>query len=298
MKRNTRAVITGGAGFLGSHLAQELASSGYGVMLYGPERPELSKFDYVEGDIRDRDRLRYSLAGADIVFHLAGAIGTDYLIERAREAVDVNIGGTLDVYDLARELGFTVVDVGVIPDWLSPYMITKKASAKFGAMYHTEFQTDIRVLELSHVYGPGQRVEPYNKAIPTFISRALRDEPLTVYGKGSRPMDCIYVKDAVKALKLVGECTGLAGKIIPLGSGEAVTVLGLARKIIDMTHSSSEIVFAPMRRGEPSDQDLREIKGVDLSAWRAHFDWQPETNLDAGLKETIPYYARLTAPAR
>ena len=298
MKSATRAVITGGAGFIGSHLARELSSCGYEVTIYGREKPELAEFEFLIGDVRDKERLRHGVRGADIVFHLAGAVGTDYLVERAREAVETNINGSLNLYDLARDLGFTVVEIGVIPEWLSPYMITKKAAARFGAMYHAELHADIKIVELSHVYGPGQRAEPYQKAIPAFITRALQGEPLTVFGGGHRAMDCLYVKDAVRALKMVGECETMAGRAIPFGSGSAITVLELAKKVVAVLNSGSEIVFAPMRKGEPPDHCETEVKGVDLSSWLTHFDWKPETSLDDGLRQTIEYYrAHLRAVA-
>ncbi len=285
-----RALITGGGGFIARHLASELRDGGYDVVLFGMERPPSDALSFVRGDIRHIEELLAAARGADVLFHLAGAIGTEYLVERAHEAVDVNINGTLNVYEVARRLEIAVVDVGVIPNWPSPYMITKKAAASFGYMYHRAFGTDVRILELSHVYGPGQRVEPYFKAVPTFITRALRNEPLTIFGRGRRLMDCLFVEDAARGLRLTGECSALSGRSVTLGTGRVITVLGLAQLVIRLTESRSPIEFAPMRMGEPDDITEDAAGAVDLAHWESMFSWRPCTRLQDGLKKTIEYY--------
>jgi UDP-glucose 4-epimerase len=217
-------------------------------------------------------------------------LGTGYLVERAREAVEVNLLGALNVYDLAREFGARVVNVGLLPDWPTSYMITKKAATSFGIMYHRELGVDVRTLELANVYGPRQRLGPYFKAVPTFIAHAVRGTPLSIFGSGFGVLDCVYVDDVARALRLLGEAPGLGGAVVPFGSGLGVTVNELAARVVQLAASSSAIVHLPMRAGEPDAPPAETIRGVDLSTWLAHVNWRPTTTLDDGLLCTLAWY--------
>lgn len=285
-----RALITGGSGFIGSYLSQEISNHGYQVTILDYHRPTNSLIEFVEGDILDLKLLNNTIKNCDIVFHLAGVLGTEYLCDKVQEAIDINIKGSVNVFETAKVFGVKVINTGLIPEWDNPYMITKKAVMRLGRMYHNAFKVDITTLEFTHVYGPGQRTEPYHKAIPNFIVRALKNEPLEIYGSGQKYMDCIFVEDTAKALRLAGESTQVSGKVFQIGRGEGIKVVDLAYKIISLTNSKSSLKFLPMRQGEPEGNGS--FIAVDLREWLLFFNWTPKTSLEEGLLKTIEWYKK------
>jgi nucleoside-diphosphate-sugar epimerase len=220
---------------------------------------------------------------------LAGLLGTCYLGTVVGDAVDVNIHGAVNVFEAAKRSGAYVVNIGLNPEWLNAYMITKKAAMRFGCMYHQMFGTRIVTLEVTHVYGPGQPTGPYRKAIPTFVVKALQNEPLQVYGTGERLMDCVYVDDAAHALRLAADTPAVAGLVLRVSSGEKISVANLASKVRDLTGSKSEIRFGAMRSGEPAAIAPDESFEVEPHA-RTVLNWKPETLLEDGLRKTIDFY--------
>lgn len=283
-----KALITGGAGFIGRYLAVELRAHHWQVTIFDRQPRDEAGLESYVGDIEDANSLSAAAKNVDVIFHLAGLLGTDYLCSKAIDSVRANIIGSLNVFDVALARKIRVVHLGLLPDWDSSYMITKKTAMRFGRMYRREFKTDIRALEVSHVYGPGQRSEPYHKAIPTFISRALKDEPLIVYGSGLKLMDCLYVTDVAVALRLAAEKANLCASVLQLGSLEIRSVLRLAQTIIAKTGSRSRIEFRPMRPGEPDKNNSGVLP--DTTAWTREFDWFPATKLSEGLRRTIDWY--------
>ncbi|KAF0120377.1 MAG: UDP-glucose 4-epimerase [bacterium] len=142
-------------------------------------------------------------------------------------------------------------------------------------------------MEVTHVYGPGQRTEPYRKAIPNFIVRALRGEALEVYGSGQKYMDCLYVEDCAKALRLAAESPKVNGKVFQVESGEKIKVVDLALKIISLTNSKSILRSSlPMRHGEPDEDDSS--ANVNSAEFSRSFDW----SLNEGLLKAIEWYSK------
>jgi UDP-glucose 4-epimerase len=215
-----RVLVTGGSGFIGRHLCEELLEHGYEVIVFDRNPPPSRRYQIHQADIRDSCAVREAVSGCDGVFHLAGLVGTGYLETRTREAVEVNIQGTLNVFEAAREFDTYVINIGLVPAWANAYMITKKTAARFGEMFHGVFGTRITTIEFTHAYGPGQPTGPYRKAIPNFINRALLEEPLEVFGSGERLMDCVYAQDAAHALRLAAEEEAGIGRVIQVSSGK------------------------------------------------------------------------------
>jgi UDP-glucose 4-epimerase len=284
-----RVLVTGGGGFIGSRVCAELAARGHDVRIFDRSGPDMPAAGSIKGDIRDRAAVFGAIAHCDAVVHLAGLLGTCYLETVVGEAVDVNIGGAVNVFEAAKKSGAYVVNIGLSPEWLNAYMITKKAATRFGCMFHRMFGTRIVTLEVTHVYGPGQPLGPYRKAIPTFITRALANQPLEVYGTGDRLMDCIYVDDAARCIRLAVESQAGAGQVLHVSSGERISVNALASKIRDLTGSTSEIKHVTMRPGEPAEIAPDENVEVAPHAKTA-LGWEPEIRLDQGLQETIVHY--------
>ena len=286
-----RVLVTGGSGFIGRFLCKELLTNGYEVIVFDPHREKSEFLDVrkVEGDILDASLLRNAAQGIDIIFHLAGVLGTDYLCGRVAEAIRVNILGMVNVLEVARDLRAKVINTGVVADWDSPYMITKKAAMRLGRMYRREYGVDVVTLEITHVYGPGQALDPYHKAIPTFIVRALTETPLPVYGKGIKHMDCVYVTDIARAMRVAAETRGL-DSVLTVTSNDPIRVVDLAKNIIKLTRSRSQIEFLPMRPGEPDDtreEKFAPVKATLLPGWR------PQVPFTEGLAKTIDWYRKL-----
>ena len=284
----TRAIITGGSGFLGSYLLEELLDGGYSVAVYDRSPPSDRRADFVKGDIVDKEAVHDVVLSGNVVFHLAGMLGTSYLTDKARESVDVNICGALNVFDAVVGTDIKVVNIGLLPEWDNTYMITKKASMKFGRMYAGIFGASITTLELSHVYGPKQRVAPYFKAVPTFITQALAGKPLTIFGKGDKLMDLLHVKDAARAIRMAAEHPSMKGEVLAIGGGNRISVVELAKMIIRMTGSAGGLTYAPMRTGEP-ELDTTEAD-ADMSLAFDILNWKPLIDLDDGMADAIEWY--------
>lgn len=284
-----KALITGGSGFIGSYLCRELLENNYYVTVYDHHEPSNQDVKFVQGDILEAELLRKVIREQDVIFHLAGKLGTDYLCEFVREAVEVNIIGSINVFEAAKEFGVKVINTGLIPEWDNPYMITKKAIMKLGRMYFREFGAAIITMEVTHVYGPCQPIEPYRKAIPNFIVNALRDEPLVIYGSGQKSMDCIYVEDVALALRLMSESSKVSGKVFQVGSGKGTKVVELADMILSLTKSNSSLDFRTMRPGEP---DIDSTVDINLEDCLLLFGWKPTTILTEGLLKTIEWYSK------
>jgi UDP-glucose 4-epimerase len=287
-----KALVTGGSGLIGNYLCKELLNNRYDVTVFDHRQPANPEVKFIKGDILQMQLLTDAIKDSEVIFHLAGMLGTDYLCEYVREAIEVNIVGSVNVFEAAKTAGVKVINTGLIPEWDNAYMITKKAVMRFGKMYHREFGTDITTLEVTHVYGPGQRVEPYHKAIPTFINRALKGEVLDIYGAGQKYMDCFYVEDMATAIRLSSESPFVSGKVLQLGSGEGLKVVELARKIVSLTNSKSSLRHCKMRHGEPDEDDS--LGNIDVESYRKLLDWKPPTKLDDGLLKTIEWYSRHT----
>jgi UDP-glucose 4-epimerase len=285
-----KALVTGGSGLIGSYLCKELLNNKYDVTVFDHHEPANPEVKFIKGDILQMQLLKDVIKDSEVVFHLAGMLGTDYLCEHVREAIEVNIVGSVNVFEAAKTAGVKVINTGLIPEWDNAYMITKKAVMRFGKMYHREFGTDITTLEVTHVYGPGQRVEPYHKAIPTFINRALKNEVLDIYGSGQKYMDCFYVEDIATAIRLSAESPFVSGKVLQLGSGEGLKVVELAHKIISLTNSKSSLRHCKMRHGEPDEDNS--LEHINVESYQKLLDWKPTTKLDDGLLKTIEWYLK------
>ena len=238
----------------------------------------------LDRDVRDR-RTMLGLRDFDVIYHLAGVLGTSELNNRAYEASETNILGTINMLDAAKRCGAKFIDITKPNVWLNTYSITKYAGEQFTKMYHKEFGLPAVSIKWFNVYGPRQSFH-CQKAVPFFIRWALNDEDIEIWGDGTQTGDFIHAKDAVKATIAVAGHKNMEGQTIDIGSGEETTVNELAEMIIKLTGSKSKIVHRPMRSGEDEHThlkaDIRPILGLGYT---------PEYDLETGLKETIEYYA-------
>jgi UDP-glucose 4-epimerase len=292
-----KSVVVGGAGFLGSAVAADLVAREHDVVLYdvcGSQatcdmRLGLGAARFVQGDILDRDRLRGVIDGADEVFHFAGMLGTAELDDEATTAAEVNILGSVRLFEAAIACGVTRVFHASKPNvWLNAYSITKHAAEQFaellgGAQDRTAFSS----LCYFNAFGPHQAHGPVRKLIPSLVRQALNGEPLEVFGSGDQVVDLIYVEDLAK---LTTAYVRVARDARPLdcGRGVPVSVNQVAQTIDRIVGNHCGIRHLPMRRGEVEGTVLVADPGPLLAEVGA-FAFAP---LEDALCDTVDWYRR------
>jgi len=221
--------------------------------------------------------------------HLAGLLGTSETIDEPIGPAQVNILGSLSLFEACRKFKKRACYIAVGNHFmLNTYAITKTCAEKFALMYNAEHGTKIAVVRGLNAYGPYQKHKPVRKVIPNFVLPALRDEPITIYGSGGQVMDFIYVADLAEIL-----CRGLLddhgtyNSVIEAGSGRHTTINHIAETVIKLSGSSSVINRLPMRAGETKDS----IVVADVSTLKPLSYGQADmVTLEEGLTRTIDYY--------
>lgn len=293
-------LVVGGCGFLGASIARELVSQGEEVIILDydlvglpySESPYMNNMEgvsYIYGNMRNIDTF-HECNGIERIFYAAGILGTSTLMNGIRQTINTNIFGAFSVMEFAVSRGIPLVNLGLIPRWQNPYMLTKNFIQDLGQMYSKYDGADVRTIQLTHAYGPRQN--PYQaKAVPNFIIRSLLNRNVVLFGKKDEPfknMDLIFVTDAAKDIVAIANNNSLKGKNIQLGSGEGISVKDLAQKIISMCDSGSDIIYRDMRKGEPEADSFLH---ADMHSWYEHFDMPAATvSLDEGLRITIDWY--------
>jgi UDP-glucose 4-epimerase len=267
-----RILITGGAGFIGSHLAEHFHRRAVVRVLDDlrtGHRRNLAglNIEFVQGSILNRMILDRVMQGVDYVYHLAAFVSPAQSMSERHQCVKLNVTGTLNVLEAASRAGVRKLcfsssaavygdnpivpkHENMCPEPRSPYAITKLD----GEFYCRQF-TEIGLLRtvalrFFNVFGPRQDpAGPYGAAVPVFFERALTGRPLIIFGDGSQTRDFIYVKDIAAALEFVTHTPGLTG-VFNAGYGGQITILELAQRILALTGSRSSIQFAPSRPGD------------------------------------------------
>jgi UDP-glucose 4-epimerase len=303
----TSAVVTGGAGFIGSHLTEELLKRGYQVTVFDNlstgKRSNIEHLvkgreaSFVEGSVTDLGMLRKTLSGADIIFHQAAIASVPGSIRDPGPSHAANATGTLNVLIAAADCGVKKVvcasssavygDSPVLPkvesmapDPRSPYAVTKLVGEYYARVFREIHGLAIASLRYFNVYGPRQDPNsPYAAVIPLFFRKVLSGEPPVIYGSGEQSRDFVYVTDVVTANILAAE-SGATG-VFNIGSGKSVAVNRLAQLIIDLAGNSS--IRAAHREARTGDI-LHSV--ADISRARG-FGYEPSHSLEDGLRKTL-----------
>ena len=271
--------ITGGSGFIGGHVSDELQRRGHSVVIFDHSKRTVEKSNLsggeVElflGDIRDRTAVIEFAAHVDGIVHLAAVLGTQETIGNASPAVATNMMGGVNILEASRQYGIPMVYAGVGNYWmLNTYSSTKHAVERLLYQFRDEFGLPFATVRPVNAYGPRQRVAPpfgpgkVKKIMPAFTCRALTGAPLEIYGNGDQISDMVYVEDVAKCF--VQTLEALAIRSIPnfpieVGPAESLSVLDVAKQVIQeaekITGKKSQITNLPMRPGEKASSDVDE----------------------------------------
>lgn len=302
-----RVVVTGGAGFIGSHLTAELVKQGYRVIVLDDlstgklkNITELLKnpnVEFVQGSISDLSLLQKLFSGARYVFHQAALARVPFSIENPLATNEVNIDGTLNVLLAARDNGVNKVIFAssssvyggaltlpqkedMPPDPLSPYALTKLVGEYYCHIFRQIYGLSTVCLRYFNVYGPRQ--DPHSQyalVIPSFVDRISRDLPPVIHGDGEQSRDFTFIADVVRANILAAESD--AEGVYNIGGGSNTTINRLAELILNLMKKDLKPIYQEPRAGDPKHTL------ADISAARS-FGYVPEWKLEEGLTMVIP----------
>ena len=305
----TSALVTGGAGFIGSHLVDELVNRGCRVSVLdnlstgNPENlhPSEDRIDFFEGDIRDMAAVKRAIENCEVVFHLAAMVSVPQTVADPLLSTDVNIMGTATVLEAARQQQCKAVifasSCAVYGDnpqqpkteqmptqTLSPYAQQKLTAEQYMTLFSQNYGLSAVSLRFFNVYGPRQDPSsPYSGVISIFMNRALAGEAPNIYGDGRQSRDFIYVKDIVRALMLAADPSA-AGRVINVGSGSSVTITELWERITALAGIQMPANYTDARKGDI----LHSLSSIQLA--RELLSFEPSVMLDDGLKLTFDWY--------
>ena len=307
-------LVTGGAGFIGSHIVHTLLERGESVRVLDNfstgKRENLKdltrqfspdQFEILEGDLRNESAVEEAVRGVEIIFHEGAFVSVPQSMEEPQTCFDVNITGTSRLFDTARAAGvrravvassaavygesdaFPLVEE-TLPQPLSPYAVSKRVKEMYAELFTGSFGLEVVALRYFNVYGPRQRPDSmYAAAVPIFARRLLDGKPVTVYGDGGQTRDLINVHDVVRANLMASEHPGAAGKIFNICTGVETRILDLLDVMYELIPNVPPPQFVAPRAGDiyrsvGSPQKARDILG-----------FQAEVTLAEGLKETIDW---------
>jgi UDP-glucose 4-epimerase len=316
-----KVLITGGAGFIGSHLAEALLTAGHHVTVIDNLstgrleniKPffEQSLFDFAVETIADQIVMDRLVSECDLIFHLAAAVGVKLIVQDPVRTIETNVMGTevvlktalryrkkvllastSEVYGKGVQLPFKEDDDIVLgstsrPRWA--YAASKMVDEFLSLAYYRQYKLPVVNFRLFNTIGPRQTGR-YGMVVPSFIRQALAGEPLTVYGDGQQSRCFCDVSDAVRALILLAENPQAEGELFNIGSTEEVTILELAERIIQLTDSDSPVKFVSYAEAYgPYFEDMRR-RVPDISKIKNTVDWSPQVSLQDMLRKIIDYY--------
>lgn len=281
-----RVLITGGSGFIGTHLVNRLEREGH----------KIATFDWMKKmfreDLRNPNDVNFTFSRfkPEVVYHLGAILGTKETFSDPIQTAEVNIIGTLNVLEAALRWKSLFIYTSKPIIWVNPYTITKTCAEMFIEMYQRIHGLDTIVLRLHNVYGPGQKSGPVEKAIPIFIEHTLRGEDIPVYGDGEQKPDWVYIDDVVDALVLAMEKKPAGEPAMDIGTGVSTSVNDVVKMILKLTGSKSQIHYLPIRVGEGPEKEVK----ADISRAAELLGWKPKVSVEEGLRKTIPYYEAKT----
>ncbi len=313
-------LITGGAGFIGSHLAESLLSKGDSVVIIdnlstGSQknlRKISNKVTIFQDDILNRPLVNKLVSDVDFVVHLAAALGVFNIVNKPLDSLKTNLQGTeivleaadkhnkpvliassSEIYGKNDSVPLSETDDRIIGHPLKSrwsYSEAKAVDESLAYFYFLENKLPVRIVRLFNTVGPRQ-VGHYGMVLPRFVSAALKNEPLHVYGSGGQIRCFCHVDDAVRALLLVIESEKAVGQVFNLGNNQQISILELAEKVIEITRSKSEIMKIPYSDAYPEGFEDMQRRVPDISKIKNMLGWTPQIRLDQIIKDIATFHA-------
>ncbi|MBZ0294645.1 MAG: GDP-mannose 4,6-dehydratase [Anaerolineae bacterium] len=319
----SHALITGGAGFIGSHLAERLLALGHTVTVidnlstgqFKNIAPLAGKpdFHYAIEDIRNIHVIDRLVSECDVIYHLAAAVGVQKIISQPIETIEVNIGGTevilktarryrrkvliastSEVYGKGVRFPFSEDDDSLLGPTVRSrwsYAASKAIDEFLALAYHREVDLPVVIFRLFNTVGPRQSGQ-YGMVVPRFVQAALAGKPIEVYGDGQQQRCFANVFDVVQAITALAETPDAVGEVFNIGSDEEVTIYELAERVRQRANSQSEIQLIPYEQAyEAGFEDFRR-RIPSLDKIHSIIRWQPTTTLDETIDQIIAYYQK------
>jgi UDP-glucose 4-epimerase len=306
-------VVTGGAGFIGSHLVSRLLEDGYRVTVIdnlcsgnlSNLRHIRDHFEFVLGDAGDPELLNRVLPGVDVVFHHAAIASVPRSVNFPLESHHACATMTIRLLDACRQAGVRrVVYAGsssaygnnpnsplpetAVPEAHSPYAAAKLAGESYCEAFANTYDIEVVRLRYFNIFGPRQDPEsPYAAVIPIFVNLLLQDKRPTIFGDGLQTRDFVHVDNVVEANLLAARTPGISGRVFNVGTGKPRTVIEMLQQICRILDRPFEPHFAPERLG-----DVRH-SSADITAIERELGFWEKTGFEEGLQETVEYYQNL-----
>jgi len=307
-------LVTGGAGFIGSHISQTLLARGETVRILDNfstgkrENIEVltqqfgrDQLEIMEGDVRDASRVKEAVSGIEIIFHEAAFVSVPQSMDEPQNCFDVNLTGTSLLFDAARRAGVRravvassaavygesealplVEETPLMPK--SPYAVSKRVNEMYAELFTNSFNFEVVALRYFNVYGPRQRPDSmYAAAVPIFARRLLDGKPITIYGDGGQTRDLINVRDIVRANIVASEHPNAAGKVFNVCTGIETRLLDLLEVLYDLFPNAPKAEFAAPRAGDIYRSLGSPQRALDVMGYKA------QVALADGLKETVEW---------
>ncbi len=313
-----KALITGGAGFIGSHLAERLLKDGHDVAAVDnlstgslkniESFKKHRRFNFIEGDILNAGLMETLVERCEAVFHLAAAVGVKLIADRPVHTIETNIGGTEVVLDVVNKFKRKILiastsevygkneavpfheddDIVLGSTSLSrwSYACSKAIDEFLGLAFYQQYDLPVVIGRFFNTIGPRQ-TGLYGMVVPRFIGCALKNEPFQIYGTGQQRRCFCYVGDLIDAIISLMDCPKAAGRVYNIGSTEEITIEALADKIIEMTGSKSKKEFVPyeVAYGKAIDDMMRRVPSLERIG--DAIGWRPKASLDDTLRIII-----------
>lgn len=309
---NYNILITGGAGFIGSHLAEYLLTKGYNIRILDNlstgkiENIEsiIEEIEFIDGDICNNKMVLKALQNMDYVFHLAALPSVQRSIEDPLTTFKVNVEGTINLLLASKEVGVKKFifsssssvygNQGVLPKKedspifpISPYALTKYAAERYCQIFYYIYGLKTVCLRYFNVFGPRQNIESkYAAVIPKFITQVMMGSPITIYGDGLQSRDFTYVDNVVEANYLACMSEAAVGNVINIGCSRNYTINELAKMIMKIIGKNSSISYLPERPGEVKHSL------ADITKAKERLNYEPKVDLQEGLKRTIDWFSK------
>lgn len=296
-------LITGGAGFIGGHLASALAADNdvrvLDSLTTGRHENVPDGATLLEADLRNETALARATDGVDLIFHEAALVSVARSIEEPLTSHEINVDATLGLLEAARGEDARVVCASSAAIYghpervpiaetdpktpTSPYGLDKLTIDHYARQYHDLYGLETVALRYFNAFGPGQVAGDYSGVISVFIDQALSGEDVTVHGDGDQTRDFVFVDDVVRA-NLRAATTDAVGEAYNIGTGESITIRELADLVQDVTDTRSDVVHT-----DPRDGDIDHSE-ADISRARDRLGYEPDVSFREGLERTVEWY--------